>query len=109
MLLASPGRVVTFFVGLPLLLHLGYQAVTSLPAGRIPGRPSGRAEKRRNYRLRARVRSFLTEVQRAETYVQRARAGKLPRSEVKRNLHVAEKRIMASAQEVVRATGRMGD
>lgn len=96
------------FIGLPLLLHLGYQAVTSLPAGQIPGRPSGRAAKRQNYRLRAQVRAFLTEVQRAETYMQRARAGKIPRSEVKKNLQVAEKRILASAQEVAKATGQTG-
>jgi len=82
--------------------------MTSLPAGQIPGRPSSRAEKRKNYQLRARVGAFLNEVKRMESYVQRARSGGVPRNEVKQQLRTAEKRLIDQATQVAKATGKIG-
>ena len=53
---------------LPVLGHLGYRALTSLPIGQVPGRPAGMARQRRNLQLRTRVVAFLNEVRRAESY-----------------------------------------
>lgn len=107
-LLSSPGTTITLLVGLPLLAHLGYRSLTSLPAGRIPGRPSSKSEKRKNYQLRANVGAFLNEVKRMESYVQRARSGGVPRSEVKQQLRTAEKRLLHKASQVAKATGKVG-
>ncbi len=93
-------------VGLAFLAHLGYSAMTSVPIGEIPGRPSGAARQRRNLDLRARVVGFLNEVRRVEAYAERARVSGLPSSEIERNLHTAQRRMMAAAAEVVKCSGR---
>jgi hypothetical protein len=104
-LLTAPGPIIRLLVGLPLLTHLGYTALTSLPIGMIPGRSAVKRE-RRNQDLRIQVRAFLNEVRRVEEYVQRSRTLGRPRSEVEQSLHAAEKRMMAAAAKVVQATGR---
>jgi len=104
-LLSAPGPILSLLVGLPLLTHLGYTALTSLPIGMIPGRSVVKRE-RRNQDLRIQVRAFLNEVRRVEEYVQRSRDLGRPRGEVEQSLHAAEKRMMAAAVKVVQATGR---
>lgn len=106
--LFATGTVLRLVVGLPLLLHLGWTALTSLPLGQVPGPPAGRDERRRNHQLRYRVVAFLNEVQRAEKYVQRAEAARLPQNEVEKNLRLAENRILDIAGEVVDVVGRRG-
>lgn len=108
LVLLTGGATLRMLVGLPLLAHLGWTALTSVPVGEIPGPPSGVGERRRNYHLRYRVVAFLNEVQRVEQFVQDARANKLPRTEVEKNLRSAEKRILATAGEVVKVLGRNG-
>ena len=105
-LFTAPGPIFRLLVGLPLLTHLGYTALTSLPIGMIPGRAPGMSQPRRNQDLRIQVRAFLNEVRRVEEYVQRARASGRPRSEVEQSLRAAEKRMMAAAANVVSVTGR---
>lgn len=96
---------VRLFVGLPLLVHLGYTALTSLPIGSIPGRPAG-AQHRRNQDLRARVVGFLNEVRRVEEYAQRAKTAGWSAKEVQANMRAAQQRMMAAASHVAEATGR---
>jgi len=91
-------------LGLPVLAHLGWNALTSIPAGAIPGRPEG-GEVRRNHHLRARVSTFLSEVQRMEKYVRDARDAGVPTSEVKKKLRWADSRLQATTAEVVKALG----
>lgn len=107
-LLTAPGMIVRLVVGLPIVVHLGWTALTSVPLGAVPGPPTGAGERRRNYQLRYRVVAFLNEVQRVEKYVQEAQAIGLSREEMEKNLRVAEKRIRATAAEVVDMTGRIG-
>lgn len=95
------------WVGLLLVGHLGYRAVTSLPMGLVPGRPTGSKQQRRNQDLRSRVVGFLNEVRRVEAYAQRARAGRVSRDEVQRTLVVSQRRMMKAAAEVAKATGRI--
>lgn len=52
--------------------------------------------------------AFLNEVKRMESYVQRARSGGVPRSEVKQQLRTAEKRLIDQATRVAKATGKIG-
>lgn len=105
-LLALPAEAtIRLVVGLPLLAHLAWSALTSLPAGTIPGRADG-AEVRSNHHLRSRVVTFLTEVQRMEKYMRDARAAGLPTSEVRKNLQWADTRLQATTAEVVKALGR---
>ena len=105
-LLTSSGTAAAWLVGLPLLLHLGYRDLTSLPLGAVPGAPSGNAERRRNHELRAQVVAFLNEVQRAEKYVQSARARGSAPTDVEKSLRWARERLKETAEEVVKATGR---
>jgi hypothetical protein len=93
-------------IGLLVLAHLGYRALTSLPMGAIPGRPLASRQERRNLHLRARIVGFINEVRRVEEYVQRARTAGRPRVEVEMQLRSAERRLMEAAAEVVRFTGR---
>ena len=103
----APGTTIRVLLGLPLLVHVGYRALTSLPLGMIPGRPPG-AKERRNQDLRSRVVGFLNEVRRVEEYAERAQVAGRPPAEVENNLRSAEKRLMAAAAEVVKVAGRNG-
>jgi hypothetical protein len=108
LLLAAPGPLVRLWIGLPILAHLGYRALTSLPLGQVPGRPVGVARQRRNQHLRTRIVAFLNEVRRAENYALRATdAGQIP-AEIEENLRSAERRMMLAAGEVARVAGRFG-
>lgn len=98
----SPGLRV--WLGLPLLGHLGYRALTSLPIGQIPGKPNGVARQRRNQDLRTRVVAFLNEVRRVESYA--AKNGGEPDMEA--NLEAGRLRMMNAAAEVARVAGRFG-
>jgi hypothetical protein len=105
-LFAGAGALIRFLVGLPVLAHLGYTAMTSLPIGSIPGRPMGTKQYRRNPDLRSRVGGFLNEVRRVEDYAHRARGAGLPPREVERALAGAHEKIMEAAALVVPAIGR---
>ena len=108
LLIASPGPLIRLWFGLPLLAHLGYRALTSLPLGQVPGRPVGAARQRRNQHLRSRVVAFLNEVRRAENYALRAtHVGQIP-EELEENLRSAERRMMVAAGEVAKVAGRLG-
>ena len=93
-------------VGLALLAHLGYTALTSLPVGSIPGRPENARRERRNQELRSKVVAFLNEVRRVEDFHRRARTGGIPEEEVQENLRSAERRVMAAAAQVAKTTCR---
>lgn len=105
-LLTDAGGVLRLLVGLPLLGHVGYKALTSLPMGRVPGRPDGSKSVRRNLDLRSRVVGFLNEMRRVEDFAHQAVVGGRPQKELERDLVWAKKRMMAAAEEVVRAAGR---
>jgi hypothetical protein len=104
-LAAGPGAALRLLVGLPLLAHVGYRALTSLPMGAVPRRPE-RGPARRHYDLRVRVVRFLDEVRRAEDFAERSRVGGSAAGEVEKQLWEAQKRVMAAAAEVAKATGR---
>lgn len=106
LLLFWPERAIRLMVGVPLLIHLGINAMTSLPMGEVPGRPDGVKRERRNRDLRYCVAGFLSEVRRVEEYAQRAKTAGWSRKEVAGNMRLAQKKIMAAAAEVARATGR---
>lgn len=103
----APGQAIRLLVGLPLLTHLGWTTLTSLPVGKIPGPPKGVKERRRNHDLRQRVVAFLNEVQRVERYVQQAEVTGLSPSSVGPSLRSAEKRMLATAAEVVKLTASL--
>jgi hypothetical protein len=93
--------------GLPLLAHLGYMALTSVPLGQIPGRPEWAKSVRRNQDLRSRVVGFLNEMRRVEDLAHHAHiVGRAPAA-IERDLVTAKKRMMAAATEVVRAAGQV--
>lgn len=104
--LSGPGRLVRLVVGLPLLAHLAYTAMTGLPVYAIPGKPTGAKRDRVNQDLRSHVVGFLNEVRRVEEYAQRAKTAGLPSQEVQDNLAVAQRRMMSAAAQVVKVTGR---
>lgn len=104
-LTAPPGAVVRLFLGLPILAHLGYRALTSLPMGLVPRRPE-QGQARRHYDLRARVVRFLDEVRRAEDLAEQSRVGGTLEPDVEKQMWAAQKRVMAAAAEVAKATGR---
>lgn len=105
LLLTDAGPTVRLLLGLPLLVHVGYRALTSLPMGLVPGRPE-RGQPRRRYDLRARVVRFLDEVKRAEDYAQRAELAGWPDREVEEYLFRAQHRVLAAARDVANVTGR---
>lgn len=107
-LILSPGGWMALLVGVPVLGHLGWSALTSVPVGAVPGPPPGISERRRNHHLRYRVVGFLNEVQRVEEFVQGAKAAGLPRHEVERSLRSAEHRLRSTAAEVVKVLGQAG-
>jgi hypothetical protein len=105
-LVTPSGAGVRMLFGLPLLVHIGYKALTSLPMGSVPGRPE-RGQPRRHYDLRARVVRFLDEVKRVEEYAHRAEVANLPRREVDEVLFSGQRRVMAAAKEVAKQTGKL--
>ena len=107
-LIVAQGSSVPQLVGLAILAHLGYTALTSLPLGEIPGAPTGAKRLRRNQDLRSRVVGFLNEVRRVESYAQQAEVGGRPKRELEKDLHWARQRMMTAAAEVAKAAGRPG-
>jgi hypothetical protein len=106
-LLMGPPWYVRLLVGFPLLVHLGYSALTSLPLGMIPRRPeNAKAPHRRNQDLRSRVVGFLNDIRSIEAYAQQAAIADLPRSDVEATLRKAQSKIMRSAAEMVTVMGR---
>jgi len=105
LLLFEPVMAFRLLFGVPLLAHLAYSAMTSLPIGTIPGRPLGKPE-RTNHDLRAGVVVFLNEVRRVEDFAQRAVTGGMPETEVEAKLEVARRRILGAANSVAEAVGR---
>lgn len=106
MLITAPAGFIRLVVGLPLLTHLGYKALTSLPMGEVPGRPEGAKRERRNQDLRSRVVVFLNEVRRVEEFAQRAKLAGHPTRELESTLRSAQQRMMAAAAQVAKETGR---
>ena len=92
-------------IGLPVLAHLAYTTMTSLPIGEIPSRPEGTTRIRQNQDLRTCVVGFLNEVRRVEDYANRARTAGLPREAVSQSLERGQRRIMAAASQVAKFTG----
>lgn len=108
LLIVWGGTTMVAVVGLPILAHLGYTALTSLPLGAIPSAPVGAKRLRRNQDLRSRVVGFLNEVRRVESYALQAEVGGRPLGEIEKDLHWARQRMMNAAAEVARAAGRPG-
>jgi hypothetical protein len=102
---SAPTAPVRLLIGLPLVVYLGYQALTSLPLGLVPRRKEGGVHRRR-YDLRSRVVRFLDEVRRVEDYADRARISGLKEQDVEEYLNVAQRRVMSAAASVAQATGR---
>lgn len=105
LLLTGAGPLVRLVFGLPLLVHVGYKALTGLPMGQVPCRPE-RGQMRRRYDLRARVVRFLEEVKMAESFAGRAELSSLPKEEVDEFLFKAHRRVMYAAKEVANQAGR---
>lgn len=105
-LMTGPGAVARLLVGLPLLAHVGYKALTSVPFGAIPGKPTGAKAERRNQDLRSNIIGFLNEVRRVEDYAQRARIAGRSRKQIDHELRAARQRMVAAAAEAARATGQ---
>ena len=105
-LLAGSGTAIRLLVGLPLLAHLGYTAMTALPMGMVPGRPEGSKQERRNQDLRSWVVRFLNEVRELEEYMWRARTSDWTADEVEEKLRLGRQRVMAAATEVSKAVGQ---
>jgi hypothetical protein len=93
--------------GFPLLIHVGYRALTSVPLGQIPGRPEWAKQVRRNQDLRSRVVGFLNEMRRVEDIAHRGRISGETKAHVAKDLMLAKQRMMAAATEVVKAAGRV--
>ena len=107
LVLLSGSEALRLVFGLPLLAHLGYRAMTSVPLGEIPGRPEWAKQVRRNQDLRSRVVGFLNEMRRVEDLAHHGHiAGRTPEA-VEKDLMYAKKRMMAAATEVVRAAGQV--
>jgi hypothetical protein len=105
--LFSASATVRLLLGLPLLAHLGYMALTSVPLGQIPGRPEWAKQVRRNQDLRSRVVGFLNEMRRVEDLAHQGYVGGRAPEAVERDLVSAKRRMMAAASEVVRAAGQV--
>lgn len=100
--------LVLLALGLPLVAHLAWTAVTSVPVGQIPGPPPGIGERRRNHLLRYQVVAFLDQVQRVETFAEKANTAGKPRPDLERELSVAGRRLQAIASDIVKVAGRTG-
>ena len=92
----------------PLVLHLGWSAATSLPVGRVPGPPPGVGERRRNHLLRYQVREFLEEVQRVEAAAEKATLQGVPRTKFEKELARSGQNLQEIAQNMVKVAGRSG-
>ena len=108
LLLLAPAPVLRVLVGIPLVIHLAWQVLSSVPAGGIPGPPPGVGERRRNHRLRYRVVEFLREVKRVEAYARQATDGGAPSRDMEKNLRGAEQRLHDIIGEIVRVAGQTG-
>lgn len=106
LLFSGPGTLVRVLVGMPVLAHLAYTAMTGLPIGTLPKRPVNVKRDRQNQELRSNVIGFLNQVRRVEEYAQRAQTGGVPVPEVERHLEAGRDRIMAAASQVAEVTGR---
>lgn len=93
-------------MGLPLLVHVGYRALTSLPLDAIPGRPEGAKQHRRNQDLRSLVVGFLNEVRAVESHAQRAMMARIPRAQLEPDLHKAQRTLTKVAAEMIEVIGR---
>lgn len=100
------GGALRLLVGVPLFLHVGYLALTSLPLGEVPRRPDNVTRERRNQDLRSQIVGFLNEIRRAEDYAHRARVAGWPEDEVEENLRLARERAMEAAASAVTVMGR---
>lgn len=107
-LLLAPSPALRVVLGLPLILHLGWRVISSVPVGGIPGPPPGVGERRRNHRLRYRVVEFLREVKRIEAYARQAGDGAVAPREVESNLRGAERRLHDIIGEMIRVAGQAG-
>lgn len=96
------------YAGLPLVLHLGWSAATSMPVGRIPGPPSGTGERRRNHLLRYQVVAFLSQVQRVEAAAEKAAVAGMPRPALQEKLQVEGRVLQEIASDMVKVAGRVG-
>lgn len=108
LVLLAGSDAVRLIFGLPLLVHVGYRALTSVPLGQIPGRPEWAKQVRRNQDLRSRVVGFLNEMRRVEDIAHRGRIAGGTHADVEKDLLFAKRRMMNAATEVVRAAGRVG-
>lgn len=104
-LLAGPGLWIRMLVGLPLLAHLGYTAMTALPMGMIPSRPEESKQRRRNQDLRSWVVRFLNEVKELEHSVEKAKSASRTPDQVEERLREGRRRVMGAAAEVAKAIG----
>jgi len=108
LLLLDPPSTARILVGIPLVLHLGWSAATSLPIGRVPGPPPGVGERRRKHLLRYQVVAFLNQVQQVESLVEERNGSTKPRRSVEQELEVAENRLKEIAGDIVKVAGRSG-
>jgi hypothetical protein len=108
LLLLDAPSTARILVGIPLVLHLGWSAVTSLPIGRVPGPPPGVGERRRKHLLRYQVVAFLDYVQKVESLVEERNGSTKPRRSVERELEAAEHRLKEIAGDIVKVAGRTG-
>ena len=105
-LVSGPGKWVRLLIGVPVLVHLAYTTMTSLPMGQIATRPEGVNRVRQNQDLRTCVVGFLNEVRRVEDYANRARTAGLPTEAVDQSLERGQRRIMVAAKQVAKFTGQ---
>lgn len=107
-LLIAPSTLLRVLLGIPIVLHLGWSVLTSVPVGGFPGPPPGVGERRRNHRLRYRVVEFLREVKRLEAFARQTngRGGADPL--VEKNLRGAEQRLRDIVAEIIRVAGQSG-
>lgn len=103
-LLTAPATWLRVLLGLPLLAHVGYRALTSLPMGAVPRRPE-RGQPRERYDLRATVVRFLDEVRRLDEFASRAEMAARPEMEREEMMRTAKARLMLAATQVAQATG----
>ncbi len=107
-LLFASTPVLRVIVGLPILAHLGWGVLTSVPLGGIPGPPPGVGERRRNHRLRYRVAEFLREVKRVEAFARQAQIGEVPAATAQKSLQSSEARLRDIVSEIMRVAGQTG-
>lgn len=108
LLLFAPSAAVRVLLGVPLLIHLAWGVLASVPVGGIPGPPPGVQERRRNHRLRYRVVEFLREVKRIEAYARQANGGRAAPRDLERNLRGGEQRLHEIVAEIMRVAGHSG-